>query len=201
MKSPAKAGSQKPVPRPLRFRQVFCFISPVFRRYQATSTYRGRAQVHVPAANLQAPSLPKSGPLLGDSHAALVSPNLVGTMAFSTLFVVAFFALAGKTLAQDVDLSELFASGASPTGMLFDLLGDGDNFRVRDVLRLIPEAMRTQSEELKTSGASADETSGFDCNLSGVDPACFLIEFASKVAHVWCRISRPLILLVGISKL
>ncbi|PHJ19554.1 hypothetical protein CSUI_006615 [Cystoisospora suis] len=107
-------------------------------------------------------------------------------MGLSVVLFVMFFALASKTSsAQDIDLAELFGSGASPTGMLFDLLGEGDNFRMRDVLKLIPGGMQTQSEELKGSSGSVDEIPSFDCNLTGIDPACFLIEFASRVGASW----------------
>ncbi|CBZ53527.1 conserved hypothetical protein [Neospora caninum Liverpool] len=104
---------------------------------------------------------------------------------FSALGAVILLGLTSVSSAQDIDLADLFASGGSPTGMLFELLGDGDNYRLRDVLQQIPGAMLTQSDELKQSSASVAETAGFDCNLTGVDPACFLEEFAGRLGAPW----------------
>ncbi|EPT28772.1 hypothetical protein TGME49_233360 [Toxoplasma gondii ME49] len=101
------------------------------------------------------------------------------------LVLVVLLGLTSASSAQDIDLVDLFASGGSPTGMLFELLGDTDNYRVRDVLQQIPLAMLTQSDEFKQTSATVAETAGFDCNLTGVDPACFLEEFAGHVGAPW----------------
>ncbi|PFH38495.1 hypothetical protein BESB_008370 [Besnoitia besnoiti] len=106
-------------------------------------------------------------------------------MALFSIFVTVVLGLTSVSSAQDIDLADLFASGGSPTGMLFELLGDEDNYRVRDVLQQIPGGMLTQSDEFKQSSATIADTAGFDCNLTDIDPACFLEEFAGRVGASW----------------
>ncbi|CDJ57156.1 hypothetical protein, conserved [Eimeria maxima] len=85
--------------------------------------------------------------------------------------------------AQDFEISPDILLAGSPAAMLFAFLDTQEDFSgASQALAALPSVCKTQglAETLTSSRSSSSEAvaANVDCNLTGVDPECFLINLA-----------------------
>lgn len=92
-------------------------------------------------------------------------------------------ALVPAALCEDFEISpDIFAS-RSPSGLLLDFIGiQGEDSIFQKVVELLPSAAKTEYPTLTADGPDPND---FDCNLTGVDAECFLIQLAGQLGKPW----------------
>lgn len=95
------------------------------------------------------------------------------------VFVAACVVMSLATSAHEFEISpEIFLAG-SPAAMLVAFLEThGDMSTIREALNRVPSACKSEGlVEIDPQGKA--EESG-DCNLTGVDPECFLVNISGR---------------------
>ena len=103
--------------------------------------------------------------------------------SFFLLFSTYFISLCS---AQDFEISPDILLAGSPAAMLFAFLDTQEDFSgASQALAALPTVCKTQgltesssSSSSSTSAAGKAAAADVDCNLTGVDPECFLINLA-----------------------
>lgn len=101
-------------------------------------------------------------------------------LSFPLLFILFLFAANG----QDFEISSDILLAGSPAAMLFAFLDTQEDFSgASQALSVLPSACQTDGLANVPETISAE--AAIDCNLTGVDPECFLINIAGQVGKSW----------------
>lgn len=85
---------------------------------------------------------------------------------------------------QDFEISPEILLAGSPAAMLFAFLETQEDFSgASQALTSLPSLCKT--EGIEEAFQNTDATTKVNCNLTGVDPECFLINIAGQVGKSW----------------
>ncbi|KAL8429699.1 hypothetical protein ACSSS7_006417 [Eimeria intestinalis] len=98
--------------------------------------------------------------------------------------VVSLFSSLSSITAQEFEISPEILLAGSPAAMLFAFLDTQEDFTgASQTLTVLPSVCKTEGIQKAVEVAQADQV--LDCNLTGVDPECFLINIAGQVGKSW----------------